>query len=69
MTGTTTSFCVDSTIRDAYARDFDVLLPAEAAADTDPEAHDAVLASVDSIPRCRERRIDEIAQSFWESTS
>ena len=47
VTGTTTSFCVDSTVRDAYARDFDVLLPAEAAADTDQEAHDAVLATID----------------------
>ena len=45
VTGTTTSFCVDSTIRDAYARDFDVVVPAECVADTDDEAHKAVLAS------------------------
>ena len=43
--GTTTSFCVDSTIRDAYARDFDVVVPAECVADTDDDAHNAVLAS------------------------
>ncbi|MGY1741360.1 MULTISPECIES: cysteine hydrolase family protein [unclassified Blastococcus] len=47
VTGTTTSFCVDSTIRDAYARDFDVVVPAELVADTDQAAHDAVLASTD----------------------
>jgi ureidoacrylate peracid hydrolase len=45
VTGTTTSFCIDSTIRDAYARDFDVVVPAECVADTDEAAHQAVLAS------------------------
>ena len=45
ITGTTTSYCVDSTIRDAYARDFDVVVPAECVADTDDDAHRAVLAS------------------------
>lgn len=45
VTGTTTSFCVDSTIRDAYARDFDVVVPADCVADTDASAHEAVLAS------------------------
>lgn len=45
ITGTTTSFCIDSTIRDAYARDFDVVVPAECVADTDESAHQAVLAS------------------------
>ena len=63
VTGTTTSFCVDSTIRDAYARDFDVLLPAEAAADTDPEAHDAVLASVARFHGVV-TNIDEIARAM-----
>lgn len=45
VTGTTTSFCVDSTIRDAYARDYDVVVPEECVADTDDAAHEAVLAS------------------------
>ena len=45
ITGTTTSYCVDSTIRDAYARDFDIVVPAECVADTDDDAHRAVLAS------------------------
>ena len=47
IAGTTTSFCIDSTIRDAYMRDYDVLVPAEAVSDTDQAAHDAVLASTD----------------------
>jgi ureidoacrylate peracid hydrolase len=47
VTGTTTSFCIDSTIRDAYMRDYDVLVPAECVSDTDQAAHDAVLASTD----------------------
>ncbi len=47
VTGTTTSFCVDSTIRDAYARDFDVVVPVECVADTDDAAHDAVLKCID----------------------
>jgi ureidoacrylate peracid hydrolase len=45
VTGTTTSFCIDSTIRDAYARDFDVVVPSDCVADTDEAAHDAVLAT------------------------
>lgn len=47
VTGTTTSFCVDSTIRDAYARDFDVVVPAECVADSDDAAHAATLASIE----------------------
>lgn len=47
VTGTTTSFCIDSTIRDAYMRDYDVLVPREAVSDTDQAAHEAVLACVD----------------------
>jgi ureidoacrylate peracid hydrolase len=45
--GTTTSFCVDSTIRDAYARDFDVVVPAECVADSDDAAQAATLACID----------------------
>lgn len=47
VTGTTTSFCVDSTIRDAYARDLDVVVPAECVADSDDAAHAATLASIE----------------------
>ena len=61
VAGTTTSFCVDSTIRDAYARDFDVLVPAEAVADTDDAAQQAVLACVDRFHGVV-TSIDEVAQ-------
>jgi ureidoacrylate peracid hydrolase len=47
VTGTTASFCVDSTIREAYARDFDVLVPADAISDTEIEATRAVLRSTE----------------------
>jgi len=47
VAGTTTSFCVESTVRDAYMRDFDVLLPAECVADTDDAAQQATLVNTD----------------------
>ena len=63
VTGTTTSFCVDSTIRDAYARDFDVVVPAECVADTDDAAHQAVLASTTRFHGVVTDR-DELASSL-----
>jgi ureidoacrylate peracid hydrolase len=47
VTGTTASFCVDSTIREAYARDLDVMVPADAISDTEIEATRAVLRSTE----------------------
>src|ERR1700682_3609527 len=47
VTGTTASFCVDSTIREAYARDFDVIVPGDAISDTEMEATQAVLRSTE----------------------
>jgi ureidoacrylate peracid hydrolase len=47
ITGTTSSFCVDSTIREAYARDFDVIVPGDAISDTEMEATRAVLRSTE----------------------
>jgi ureidoacrylate peracid hydrolase len=47
VTGTTASFCVDSTIREAYARDFDVIVPGDAISDTEVEATRAVLRSTE----------------------
>ena len=47
VTGTTASFCVDSTIREAYARDLDVIVPADAISDTEMEATQAVLRSTE----------------------
>ena len=61
IAGTTTSFCVDSTIRDAYARDFDVLVPAECVADTEDEAQKAVLHGIDRFHGVV-TSIDEVAR-------
>lgn len=47
VTGTTTSYCVESTVRDAYARDFDVVVPADAVADTEDAAQRASLYAID----------------------
>jgi ureidoacrylate peracid hydrolase len=47
VTGTTASFCVDSTIREAYARDFDIVVPADAISDTEIEATRGVLRSTE----------------------
>jgi nicotinamidase-related amidase len=47
VTGTTSSFCVDSTIREAYARDFDVVVPGDAISDTEIDATRAVLRSTE----------------------
>lgn len=47
VTGTTASFCVESTIRDAYMRDLDVVVPADCISDTDQDAYRAVLKNVD----------------------
>lgn len=46
VVGTTTSFCIDSTIREATARDLDVVVIADCVADTRPDDHDAVLRSI-----------------------
>lgn len=47
VTGTTTSYCVEATVRDAHARDYDVVVPAEAVADTDTDAQRASLAVIE----------------------
>lgn len=62
IAGTTTSYCVESTIRDAHARDFDVVVPAEAVADTDPAAQQASLAAIDRFHGfvCRLADVDEL---------
>lgn len=43
ITGVSTSYCVDSTIRDAYARDFDLLIVEDACAAPWRDLHDAVM--------------------------
>lgn len=43
ITGVSTNYCVDSTIRDAYARDLDLYIVEDACACPWPELHDAVM--------------------------
>jgi ureidoacrylate peracid hydrolase len=43
ITGVSTSYCVDSTIRDAYARDYDLLIVEDACAAPWRDLHDAVM--------------------------
>ncbi len=47
VAGTTTSYCVEATVRDAFARDYDVIVVADCVADTDPVANEASLAAMD----------------------
>lgn len=43
VAGVTTNYCVDSTIRDAYARDLDLVVVGDCCAARDPELHEATL--------------------------
>ena len=45
--GVTTEICVDSTIRDAYFRDFRILVPHDAVAATDIERHHGTLRTIE----------------------
>ena len=45
--GVTTEICVESTIRDAYARDFRVLVPHDAVAATDLARHQGTLRTIE----------------------
>lgn len=43
VTGVTTNYCVDSTIRDAYARDYDLLIVEDACGTAYPDLHEATM--------------------------
>jgi ureidoacrylate peracid hydrolase len=43
IAGVTTNYCVEATIRDAYARDFDLLIVEDACGAPWPDLHDAVM--------------------------
>ena len=45
--GVTTEICVESTIRDAYFRDFSILVPADAVAATDVDRHRGTLRTIE----------------------
>jgi ureidoacrylate peracid hydrolase len=49
MSGTTTAFCVETTIRDAYFRDFDVIAVADCIADPRPHFHEDTMRKVDQF--------------------
>jgi ureidoacrylate peracid hydrolase len=44
VTGTTTNACIETTVRDAYMRDFDVVIPRECVAGVRQEWHEVALA-------------------------
>jgi ureidoacrylate peracid hydrolase len=46
FTGTATNLCVESTLRDAFMRDYDTVLVEDACAATDRAAHDATVVNV-----------------------
>jgi ureidoacrylate peracid hydrolase len=43
VTGVTTNYCVDATVRDAYARDYDLVVVEDACASTYRDLHEATL--------------------------
>jgi ureidoacrylate peracid hydrolase len=45
--GVTTNYCVDSTVRDGYARDYDMIVVRDCCAALYPDLHDASLRNVD----------------------
>ena len=45
--GVTTEICVESTIRDAYFRDFKILVPKDAVAAMDIDRHEGTLATIE----------------------
>ncbi|WP_051579663.1 cysteine hydrolase family protein [Pseudonocardia acaciae] len=49
VSGTTTAFCVETTIRDAYYRDFDVIAVEDAIADPRPAFHADTMAKVETF--------------------
>lgn len=49
VSGTTTAFCVETTIRDAYYRDYDVVVPRDCVADPRPHFHADTLAKVETF--------------------
>jgi ureidoacrylate peracid hydrolase len=47
ITGVATNYCVDATIRDAYARDFDLVIVGDACGTTWPDLHEATLRNAE----------------------
>jgi ureidoacrylate peracid hydrolase len=49
VSGTTTAFCVETTIRDAYYRDYDVIAVRDCIADPRPQFHEDTMAKVETF--------------------
>lgn len=49
ITGIATNVCVDSTVRDAFMRDYYVVVPSDLTEGTSPEAKKATLANIDAF--------------------
>lgn len=49
VSGTTTAFCVETSIRDAYFRDFDVIAVRDCIADPRPHFHEDTMAKVEQF--------------------
>jgi ureidoacrylate peracid hydrolase len=47
ITGVATNYCVESTIRDAYFRDYDIVVPSDCVASTFPDLQAATLKNVE----------------------
>ncbi|WP_418057463.1 cysteine hydrolase family protein [Pimelobacter simplex] len=49
VTGYATTHCIECTVRDAYQRDYDVIVPSEAVAAISKSGHDASLEIIDKV--------------------
>jgi ureidoacrylate peracid hydrolase len=61
--GVTTNYCVDSSVRDAYARDLEVVLVSDACAALDEDLHEATLRNTAAL-HGRVATIDEVAAAL-----
>jgi ureidoacrylate peracid hydrolase len=48
ISGCNTEFCIESTVRDAYARDFEIIVVRDCVAGIKPEFHESSLAVIES---------------------
>jgi ureidoacrylate peracid hydrolase len=68
IAGVTTNYCVDSTIRDAYARDFDLVVVRDCVAARDHALHEATLRNVELFHGlvCS---LDDISSTLFEAAA
>jgi ureidoacrylate peracid hydrolase len=63
VAGVTTNYCVDATVRDAYARDFDIIVVRDACAALYEDLHEASLRNVDLYHGVT-ASVDDVARSL-----